>query len=160
MSFTLTLEQVGPGSAVLAIRALSELDEQQLLTDIAFLGENQTRRRIETEKTAPDGSAWKPPLDQPNTLFHTGRNLHDSIASHVSGRTAEWGSSWQFAHVHQDGMTIKVKNAPMLRGIWRDGSGVGKALEVTIPARPFVGLSAENGREIEDLVTDFLGALL
>lgn len=159
MSFRLMLDKGTLPAAVLAVHRLSDLDEEALMTDIAFLGENQTRRRIESEKTSPDGEAWKPNIAGTSILKRTGDNLHRSIASNASASEAEWGSSWEFAHVHQEGAVIVPKNGDALT-FRLPGNGWATVAKVTIPARPFVGISSANAREIEDLVTDYLGALL
>jgi len=150
--------EVGSFAAIEAlISRLEHFDEAGLLTDIAAIGELQTRRRIEEEKTAPDGTAWAPNAKGTSTLLHTGEHLRDSVASSVSGSQAEWGSSWEFAHVHQNGAVIVPKGAEPLA--FRVGGKVRFARKVTIPKREFVGLSAENGREIVEIVTDYLGRL-
>jgi phage gpG-like protein len=160
MSFRLTLEKGTLPAGVLAVHRLADLDEEALMTDIAFLGENQTRRRIESEKASPDGEPWKPNRQGTSILLDTGRNLRDSVASRASAAEAEWGASWEFAHVHQDGAVIVPKGADSL--VFRVGNNGQPvfAQKVTIPARTFVGISSANARDIEDLVTDYLGALL
>ena len=140
------------------LMVLDTFDSEQLMTDISAIGESQTRRRIEEEKTAPDGTPWPPNAEGTSILLQTGRNLRDSVASGATAAQAEWGASWEFAHVHQDGAVISAKSAAGLRfnigGTWR------RAASVTIPARQFVGISAENATEIEAHTTDFLRGLL
>ena len=140
------------------IAKLVHLNEDELLTVVGALGESQTRRRIETEKTAPDGSAWPKNSEGTSILRQTGQNLLDSIAFNVRGKTAEWGASWEFAHVHQNGAVILPKTKKALS--FMIGGKRISAKKVTIPARPFVGLSPANGNEIERVVSDFLGSLV
>lgn len=137
------------------LKPIFDFEPSELMTGIAALGESQTRRRISEEKTAPDGSAWKPNTEGTSTLLQTGQHLLQSIASEASSDMAEWGATWEHAHVHQDGMTIVPKNARAL--IFQIGGKTVGASKVTIPARPFVGLSSENEAEIEELITDVLG---
>lgn len=144
--------------AIPLLSRLVDFDPSDLMTNIAALGESQTRRRIETEKTAPDGSPWAPNAEGTSILLRSGMYLRDSVASNSDGSTAEWGASWEFAHVHQHGATIVPKSAKFL--VFHLGGGAVRAKKVTVPARPFVGLSAENTSEIRDLVTDYLGGLL
>ena len=148
-----------------AIRRLSpfiSFDPAGLMEEIAALGESQTRRRITDEKTAPDGTPWKPNWAGTAILTQTGQHLLQSIAFYSSAEEAVWGASWEYAHVHQEGMVITPKNGQALK-FWYVKGGfteffVGKS--VTIPARPFVGLSTENRSEIEDLVSDHFGRLM
>ena len=140
------------------LMVLDPLDTEQLMTDIAAIGESQTRRRIEEEKAAPDGTPWPPNAEGTSILLQSGRNLRDSVASSATAATAEWGASWEFAHVHQDGAVIKAKSAAGLR--FQVGGKWVRTDTVTIPPRPFVGISAENGADIEAHTTDFLRELL
>ncbi len=154
----LVVELAGFPAAEALVTRLATYDETQLLTDIGAMGESQTRRRIESEKTAPDGSAWPANREGGSILMRTGRNLHDSIAYIVGSGSVAWGSNWEFAHIHQDGAKISVKNAKALR--FMIGGKKAFAKSVTIPARPFVGLSEDNATEILELVTDMLGGAL
>lgn len=157
MSVGMTITVDGLGPALALIDGVATLDENALLTTIGATGEMQTRRRIEEEKTAPDGAAWPANRAGTSILLQSGLNLRDSIAFDVAAGAAEWGSSWEFAHVHQDGAVIKPRDAKRLS--FAIGGERVFARQVTIPARPFVGLSEANKSEIVDVVTDFLGVL-
>lgn len=162
MSVGIAVELVNFQSLQRLLQRLENIDESALLLPIAAIGEMQTRRRIEEEKTAPDGTKWPPNRAGTPTLLQTGEHLRDSIAHSVSGSEAEWGSSWKYAHVHQEGMTIKPANGGALK-FWFVNSGFTEfvvAKQVTIPKREFVGISTENGEEIEMIVVDYLGNLI
>lgn len=137
---------------------LAAFDESELLTAIGAMGESQTRRRIPDEKTAPDGTAWPANKEGTSILMRTGGNLLGSVAYIVGASEVAWGASWEFAHIHQDGAKISAKNAKALRFL--SGGGTLYRKSVTIPARPFVGMSEDNRQEIEELVTDVFGKLL
>ncbi|MEO0497878.1 MAG: phage virion morphogenesis protein [Pseudomonadota bacterium] len=143
--------------AAAQLQPLLDLDgTDDLMTSIGALGESQTRRRITSEKTAPDGSAWAPNLEGNSILQRTGQNLLDSITYEADANEARWGATWEHASVHQNGAVIKAKNGKLAfsiggRSVFTD--------KVTIPARQFVGISSNNKSEIEDLVTDFVGEL-
>ena len=132
-------------------------DEGELLTSIGDMGENQTKRRITDEKTAPDGSAWPPNREGTSILVRAGGHLLSQVGYIVGSGQVQWGAAWEFAHIHQDGAKISAKNARAL--FFKIGGKTVAAKSVTIPARPFVGLSADNRKEIEDLVTDVFGKL-
>lgn len=144
------------------VTRLAEFDAGELVAEIVQLGEAQTRKRIESGGPAPDGTPWKPNYAGTPILMQTGRHLHDSIASFAQGETGEWGAAWEFAHVHQEGMVITPKNGAALKFWFQKGGFVEfvMAKQVTIPARPFVGVSDEDATEIRELVTDYLGRLL
>ena len=151
------IDVAGIERAIGAIGRFAKLDEGTLLTAIGAMGEMQTRRRIESEKTSPDGAAWPPNREGTSILLRTGSHLRDSIAYQVAAPVVRWGSSWQFAHVHQNGATIVAKNAKRL--FFVSGGAKRSPPKVTIPARPFAGVSAANLTEIGRVVTDFLGRL-
>lgn len=157
MGVGITLE-INNLDAVLSLVAnFADMDTDALLTVIGDLGETQTRRRIEEEKTAPDGIPWQENAEGTSILFRTGKHLRNSLGHYVSGDTVAWGSYWEHAHVHQNGAVITPKNARML-SFFIGGRRV-FAKKVTIPARPFLGLSDDNKQEIRDVVTDFLGSM-
>lgn len=137
---------------------IADFDDSELLTAIGAMGASQTRRRISDEKTAPDGTAWPDNKEGTSILMRTGGNLLGSVAYIVGSGEVQWGASWEFAHIHQDGAKISVKNAKAL--FFRIGGQKVAAKSVTIPARPFVGLSDDNRNEIEELVTDVFGRLV
>jgi phage gpG-like protein len=140
------------------VTGLSDFDAGPLVTEIAQLGENQTRKRIESGGPGPDGTKWPPNKEGTPILYRTGQHLHDSIASSSSGTSGEWGAAWEFAHVHQEGAVITPKSAGRLAFMLGDKRVFAK--KVTIPARPPVGVSTEDAEEIKELVTDYLGRLL
>lgn len=156
MSIGLSITVGDFAAANALIARFAELDEAALLTTLGGIGEMQTRRRIEEEKTGPDGAAWPANAEGTSILLRTGEHLRDSIAFEVGAGEVHWGSSWEYAHVHQNGAVISAKGRALsflLRGRRRS------AKRVTIPARPFVGLSAENGREIEQVTIEWLAGL-
>ena len=159
MSVGLSITVDGLAPALAFVDGVARLDEDALLTTIGATGEMQTRRRIEEEKTAPDGSAWPANRAGTSILLQTGSNLRDSIAFDVGAGATEWGASWEYAHVHQDGAVIEPRHGRALKFWWVDGGSTAFAVvkQVTIPRREFVGLSQANRSEIVDVVTDFLG---
>lgn len=140
------------------IATLASVDPSDLMTNIGAIGESQTRRRITDEKTAPDGTPWPPNRAGTSILLKTGEHLLGSVAFVASTDEVEWGASWEWAHVHQDGMVIKPKDAKRLAFVI--GNQQIFARQVTIPPRPFVGISDDNREEISDIVTDWMGSLL
>ena len=145
--------------AIARLRPLVGVDPTPLMEAIAALGESQTRRRLTDEKTAPDGTPWPANRAGGSILTQTGQHLLQSLAFYATAEEAVWGAAWEFAHVHQEGAVITPKTAAVLRFRTPDGKWVSKK-SVTIPKREFVGLSAENRTEIEDLVSDYFGRLL
>lgn len=140
------------------VTGLADFDPSELVAQIASTGETQTRNRVINGGPGPDGEAWPPNLEGSPTLHRSGDNLRAQIAFKAHGSEAEWGCAWPLAHVHQFGAIIKAKDAERLSFVLRGRRVFAKT--VVIPARPFVGVSDEDAKEIESIVTDFLGALL
>ncbi|NJL32993.1 MAG: phage virion morphogenesis protein [Chloroflexaceae bacterium] len=158
MSVRLTIDVADMARVAAVVDRVAAADTEPLMTDIGAVLESSTRERIEETKTSPDGAAWPPNRAGTSTLLATGRHLRDSVAFIASADHVEVGAAWEFAHVHQFGATISAKNARLL-SFMAGGQRV-FAKQVTIPARPFVGLSDQDGRKVERLATDWLGRLL
>lgn len=117
---------------------------------------DSTRARFKTSR-APDGSVWPPSI---RALAEGGRTLIDSTAlvndiSHEATDTGvAVGSALIYAAVHQFGGTIRPVRAKKLR-FKLLGEDV-FADEVTIPARPFLGLDEDDEAEIRAVAGDWL----
>lgn len=114
----------------------------------------------------PDGHAWEPlnPVYEamkqgPGILRESGMRggLMSSITFEVSGHSVAVGSAKIYAAVHQEGATIrpKISGGLLFLQSW-DGKVWGVAEEVTIPARPYLGISASDEREVQEVVTTVL----
>lgn len=113
-----------------------------VLTDISAQMVSQTQRRISTEKTAPDGTAWQAwsanyassRHDNQSLLVSDGHLMGD-IQFNIEGDTAIVGSSLKYAATQHFG---------------RDN----------IPARPFLGVSQDNEGELLDILDNWIDRLL
>jgi len=124
------------------VARISELDRRGLLDVIGAKVESQTRRRIEDDKAGPQGDAWPDWSDAYAKTRHGGQSLLESggflldsitYAVFLSGDRVEAGSNMIYAATQQYG--DKERN---------------------IPARDFIGLSNDDGNELEKTVDDFL----
>ncbi len=115
------------------------------------------------DATAPDGSAWaglSPGYASlkrgPGILREAGMRggLQGSITFDTAGSELAIGSNKIYAGVHQFGATIRPKTAPFLR--FRTATGWAAVRSVTIPARPYLGLSARDEEDTLDVVEFFL----
>lgn len=123
-----------------ALDRLSRARTQQLLDVLGSEVEAQTRRRITEEKTDAAGEAWQDWSDdyaarrpKKGGLLELSGDLVDSISYIVGDDVVEVGSNLVYAHRHQVG---------------DEDEG--------IPARPYLGISEENLRDLGDLVLLFL----
>lgn len=117
---------------------------------IGQYGESSTRLRFKNQ-AGPDRRRWVPSIRAQvsgpgRTLIHKARLLR-SISHRADNNGAEWGTNVIHAGVHQFGAVIKAKSAGALR-FRLPGGGFATVKQVTIPARPYLGVNAEDGREM------------
>lgn len=111
-------------------------------------------------QTDPDGQAWQA-LDpeyaagkrNSRILTESGR-LRDSINSQAGADEVRVGTNVIYAAIHQFGGTIKPVSASHL--VFRIGGRLVLADSVTLPSRPFLGISSDDEAEIADIVFGFL----
>jgi phage virion morphogenesis protein len=122
----------------------------------ALVSSVRTRFRKET---GPDGRKWpkshRAETDQGQTLTDTAR-LKNSISARAQADGVEVGTNLIYAGVHQgdDGKDVKItaKRSKFLR--FRAGGSWAMKKSVTIPARPFIGISQDDLKEIQEILND------
>ena len=139
------------------IEGIAKAPKYELMDGIGRLVQEQTRYRIESEKTSPAGEAWKPNAQGSSILFQSGA-LAQSIDYAAADTSVEVGSGIIYARIHQEGGKIVPKNGNAL--VFMMGNHLVQVKSVTMPARPFIGLSAANQNDILEAVTDWVGRLL
>ena len=117
-----------------------------LLASMGAEAESQTRRRITDEKTAPDGTPWDPwsrdyaaSRHGGNSLLEGEGDLVDSIGFEVNGGQVEIGTNLVYGAIHQLG---------------------GKDVNIHIPARPYLGVSAENEADLLAILDQWANQLV
>ncbi len=151
------MQLTGLDRATQAIERLAGWDRFELMDVIGRLVQLQTRQRIAVEKTGPDGQAWPKNRRGSSTLYASG-TLHDSIDYKTGLGQVTVGSPLIYAAIHHFGGIIKAKNAKALA--FMSGNKRVFAKSVTMPARPYLGISPENAKEIEEVVADFISEVL
>lgn len=135
-------------------------DLSPLMDTIGVYLETVTTERFD-EGRAPDGSPWLPSLrvrtEGGKTLVDRGR-LRQSMRSIAGRDRVEVGSNVIYARVHQQGATIRGN--PRLKFSLPGGLGFRSPEQVVIPARPFLGISAEDRVEIPALADDWVAETL
>lgn len=146
---------------VLALAALDRLADKgralgPLMERIGFSLVSQTLQRFE-DQHGPDGTPWQP---SQRAIEHSGQTLKDSevlLASitHVAGSdSVEVGTNVLYAAIHQFGGRIEPVSAPALR--FRIGDAWVTTDHVDMPARPYLGLGADDPAEILGLTAAWL----
>lgn len=137
--------------------ALDRDDKSTLLDEIGINLSENARLRF-GDQVAPDGNTWAPSvrakLQGGETLRDTGR-LMGSITHIVSGDSVEYGTNVDYAAALHFGAEIKSVSGPYLT-FKIPGGGWVKKKSVTLPARPFLGLSTEDEDMVIDVIDSFL----
>lgn len=140
-----------------AQRAVADLTP--LMDSIGSQLDGSAKRRIEETNEAPDGTPWPKSFrviagQGGKTLLDT-THLRDRITYRPAPGEVEIGTNVPYAATHQYGATIRPVNAKALFFRLADGTAV-QAGAVTIPARPFLGVSRADEEIISnDLVPAF-----
>ena len=141
-------------------QALAKLDPfkaDHLLEALARLIQQSVRERLIAGGPAPDGSAWAPNLEGRRPILHRSGALARSIDYAVSGMQAIVGSGLIYAAIHQFGGTILPKKGDRLS--FRIGNRQIFARKVTMPARPYIGISADDQAELVQATVAHLRSL-
>lgn len=141
-------------------RALEEAGRQAedltpLMDKIGTRLRESARIRIRESNTSPDGVPWPKSFrvisgQGGKTLLDSGR-LDESLTFRAGPREVAIGTHIHYAAIHQFGGEIVPKAAGALFFKLANGATV-MAGKVTIPARPYLGISAEDETAIGDLV--------
>jgi phage gpG-like protein len=144
------------------MRSYSELDKKALNAALAEGVRESTLERFKQSKD-PSGKRWKTSIRAATTGGKTlidSSQLRNSIKAKSDASGFAVGTNVKHAATHQfgePGRTIRAKKAKALRfqvgGRWVTK----KQVKVSIPARPFLGLSEDDMQEIKATVEDFVG---
>lgn len=140
-------------------------DPDELLDIWGGVLESSTRRRFDTG-TGPGGIPWpvsRRVLEQGGKTLVDRGNLEGSLRYETRPGALEVGfdgvgASSKHAKTHQFGAIIKPVNASSLRFRLADGS-FRFAQEVTIPARPMLGVDDDDKRDMKELAIEHLRSL-
>ena len=115
------------------------------------------KNRFKAEET-PEGKKWQPSAraasEGGKTLTETAR-LRDSIDYAATPTKVMVGSNLAYARIHQLGGVIKPKKGKFLKFRGQGGQEV-FVKQVTIPARPYLGVSKADMEEVKATIQDFL----
>lgn len=142
-------------SAILK-RLTSTERRQVLMESIGAFGVSSTQEHF-IDQRAPDGTAWAPSARATATGGKTLRDsnlLFQSLTYKAGHKEVEWGTNRIYAGIHQFGGDIVPKTKKALKFALHNGKVI-VTRKVTIPARPFLGVSEEEGRRVEKIAADF-----
>ena len=153
----------GDVSALLRkMKFYSEIDRKGLNAALAGTARESTLERFRQSRE-PSGKKWKTSIRAAatgGTTLIASSQLRNSIKSYSDEKGFAVGTNVKHGSTHQFGAkdrTIRAKTSKGLRfqvgGRWVTK----KQVKVTIPARPFLGLSEGDMQEIKATVEDFIG---
>lgn len=127
------------------LNRLENVDFAKLHENIGEVLISTTHERFRNGR-APNGSKWKRGLKGTGQTLVQSRLLINSVTKRFSREGVEVGTNIKYARIHQKGGTIRAKKAKFLR--FKVGSRWAMKKSVKIPARPFIGISADDKQEI------------
>ncbi|QDH35847.1 phage virion morphogenesis protein [Porphyrobacter sp. YT40] len=163
MAATMQLRLRGDGVMEAALGALVRgFDDLEPLAEIfgTYL-ESSTIERFDAE-VGPDGQPWDKSIrakEEGGQTLTDSSQLRSSIHAEAANGSVRWGSNKIYARMMNDGGTIRAKGSGKLTFRLPGGLGFRSVDEVTIPARPFLGINAEDEAELIALTEDYAASL-
>ncbi|PIT69719.1 phage virion morphogenesis protein [Bartonella tribocorum] len=157
VSSAIEIKETGLEAALSFLQKRAHAPMGTLAQGVGRLIQESTRRRIQSEKTSPQGEKWKNNHARTSILFASGA-LSRSIDMKASPEKVMVGSGLVYARIHQLGGVIRPKNGKTLRFFLKSSKAQRFVCvhQVTMPARPYLGLSEQNKVEIVKAAEDWL----
>lgn len=152
----------GDVSALLRrMRSYSEVDRRGLNAALAQSARESTLERFRQSRDT-NGRRWKTSIRAAatggRTLIDTAQ-LRNSIRAYSDEKGFAIGTNAKHAGTHQFGVSKRTIQAKSRRGLRFQVGGrwvTKKKVKVSIPARPYLGLSSEDMEEIKATVEEFI----
>ncbi|WP_455476159.1 phage virion morphogenesis protein [Bartonella sp. B17] len=157
ISTSIEIQETGLKAALSFLQKNASVSMGTLAQGVGRLIQESTRRRLQSEKTSPQGVKWKSNHANTSILFASGA-LSRSIDMVASPEKVVVGSGLVYARIHQLGGVIRPKNGKTLRFSLASSTAhrFVSVHHVTMPARPYLGLSKQNKIEIVKAAKDWL----
>lgn len=142
------------------LNQLSNVDFRGINAALAESLRTSTMDRFREEKD-PEGKKWQTSIrvqENGGKTLSQSTNLRTSIHSEFSEKGFEIGTNTIYAATHQfgDERTIRASNKKALKFEYAGKWHVVKAVKVKIPKRAFLGINAEDMREIRAMLKDVI----
>lgn len=154
----ITLKADGVDDLTNALKRLSDpVKRKDLLEQIGAAGVTQTQQRF-LDQAGPDGQPWVQSLrakEQSGETLRDTNRLFTSLTYAADDKSVEWGTNVIYAGIHQLGGIIKPKSKKALA--FKGANGKSYVVKsVTMPARPYLGLSDQNRNAMRHVVHDWI----
>lgn len=163
VDLTLELDEVAGGLDGMAGRIA---ERRPALRAIGQGGVSQTRRRFQLGR-APDGTPWKKGRKKTGQTLIKDAFLVRSIAAQPPSETGvSWGSNRVYAAIHQMGFSGPVQvgaHSRVVRQIFgrpttpRRQDVKAHTRQMNMPARPYLGISAQDGVDLSTILLNYIG---
>lgn len=157
MAFSISIKADGESPIMAVLTKLTGFDKSAMFDGIGSYGVQSTQDRFQYQHDVegnPWKQSWRSNMQGGNSA---GRNIGDLVNGlnyQLRPNGVEWGANVEYAHVFHFGAHILPKTAQYLvfnvLGNWR------KVKEVNIPARPFLGINADDERMILDIIEEHI----
>lgn len=143
------------------MKKLKEVNFAQVSPAIAEALRTSTMERFKGGKD-PDGKRWETSRrvnEIGGTTLSDSGGLKKSIRAKSDSKSVAVGTNLKYAATHQFGeknRLIRAKGRGSLRFMYGGQWVVVKAVKVTIPARPYLGINADDIKEIAGTIEDYL----
>ena len=147
----------GRALAAMAQLMMTAENKTRLFDEIGVSLTESARLRF-IDQAGPDGQPWVPSYRATNQGGETLRDkgiLMNSLTHVVLADGVEYGTNVPYAGPLHFGAEIRAVNGPFL-GFKIPGGGWVSKKSVTLPARPFLGINADDEQTISDIINDFL----
>jgi phage gpG-like protein len=151
-----------------ALSALAKrgTDLRPLMQELGEYLTETTKQRFQTS-TAPDGSRWAPNapatylayLGQSKGSFGKYGRMTKAGAARASGKKPLIGETRRLSseiYYRADSRSVEIGSGLVYSAIHQFGGQAGRGKQVTIPARPYLGLSADDQNAIQMLAAGYL----
>lgn len=132
-------------------------ETDNLMEGIGSMLVRNTEKRFQKEES-PKGEKWaksqRAIRQNGKTLTDSGE-LKNSISSQVQGKTVQVGTNKEYARIHQFGGEITPKKGKYLK-FKNSGGGYSQVKQVTMPPRPFIGISDDDIDNAKHLIAGFM----
>lgn len=147
----------GRALAAMAQLMMTAENKTRLFDEIGVSLTESARLRF-IDQSGPDGQPWAPSYRAINQGGETLRDkgiLMNSLTHVVLADGVEYGTNVPYAGPLHFGAEIQAVNGPFLRFKIPGGGWVSKK-SVTLPARPFLGINADDEQTIAGIINAFL----
>lgn len=146
---------------------------RQFWSSVGMYVQNQTIKERFNKEQSPNGQKWEPLAESTKRrkkrhkrgqmkILHDTGELRRSIAYEAGNNSVKVGSVLKYARIHQFGGTVEVSRLGQYKRnhknhrFKRKGNSYSYSHKVTIPARPFLGVTESEKKHITSMFRQYI----